>query len=71
MFKSLPLSLIIYLIILIALLLLEFIVHGHAYFSAASIWGFNAWFGFGVTACFIIVARIIRAFIRRESCYYD
>ena len=71
MFKSPSPSLIIYLTVLIVLLIFEFFVHGQAYFSASRIWGFYAWFGFGVTACFIVMARIIHAFIRRESSYYD
>lgn len=56
---------------LVAVLLLELVSHSHGYFDATDIWGFNAWYGFGVTLVCCVVARVVHAFIRRDGDYYD
>lgn len=71
MFETLSTKMSLFIAGLVVLLGLEFVAGGHGFFSAVDFWGFNAWFGFGITVLFIVVARILTAFIRRENEYYD
>lgn len=41
------------------------------HFAVESIFGFNAWFGFGACVVMIVAAKALGAWLKRPDTYYD
>ncbi len=59
-----------FLVVLALTVLAELFVPLHPYFEIASIFGFNAWFGFGVCAAMIVGAKALALLLKRRDSYY-
>ncbi|MFZ2650993.1 MAG: hypothetical protein WA210_12905 [Burkholderiaceae bacterium] len=46
------------------------LVQLHPHFEIESVFGFNAWFGFGACAAMIIVAKALALLLKRPDSYY-
>ena len=49
----------------------EFAVQLHPHFEVESVFGFNAWFGFGACAAMIVGAKALALLLKRPDTYYD
>lgn len=56
---------------LVALLVSDFFIHKHAYFSVGGAPLFYAVFGFVGCALLIVIAKQLRLFLKRGEDYYD
>ncbi|MCG8325010.1 MAG: hypothetical protein MI673_05795 [Thiotrichales bacterium] len=57
--------------ILVLTVVLEFVIHLHAYFPVTDFFGFNALYGFLACVGMVIFARLLGVFIKRRDDYYD
>lgn len=62
---------VIFICTLVALLVSDFFIHKHAYFSVGEVPLFLAFFGFVGCALLIVVAKQLRLFLKRGEDYYD
>ena len=60
-----------FIVVLVAVVLAELLVHQDAHFAVERLFGFNAWFGFVACAVLIVLAKAIGAFLKRSDTYYD
>ena len=51
--------------------LVELAVAMHPHFELESVFGFNAWYGFGACAAMIVVAKALALVLKRPDTYYD
>lgn len=61
----------IYIISLIVLLIMDFFVHKHPYFSIEEIPVFYAVYGFIGCVLLVVIAKQMRLFLKRGEDYYD
>ncbi len=59
-----------FLLVLALTVLAELLVPLHPNFEIESIFGFNAWFGFGVCAAMIVGAKALALLLKRHDSYY-
>lgn len=59
-----------FVVVLALTVLAEWAVTMHPHFGVESLFGFNAWFGFGVCAAMIIVAKGLALWLKRPDNYY-
>ena len=59
-----------FLVVLVLMVLAELVLHLHPHFEIESIFGFNAWFGFGACAAMIVVAKGLALLLKRPDTYY-
>jgi len=59
-----------FLLVLALTVLAEWFVPLHPHFKIESIFGFNAWFGFGVCAAMIVGAKALALLLKRRDSYY-
>lgn len=52
-------------------LLVEWLVPMHPHFAVESVFGFNAWFGFGTCVAMIVFAKGLALWLKRPDTYYD
>ncbi|MEO6624108.1 MAG: hypothetical protein ABIN37_04685 [Burkholderiaceae bacterium] len=60
----------IFLVVLVLTVAVGVVVPQHPHFEIESIFAFNAWFGFGVCAAMIVVARALALALKRPDTYY-
>ena len=53
------------------LILIDFTIHRHAYFSLEEIYGFPAAFGFISFVFIVLVGKFLRKILMRKEDYYD
>lgn len=58
-------------IVLAALVLMDLLVHHHAYFALAGTFGFGAWFGFASCVALVAAAKALGWVLKRADTYYD
>ncbi len=56
---------------IIALFLIDFVIHRHIYISWEELPGFYAIYGFAAYVSLVAIAEILRKFVRRGVDYYD
>lgn len=61
----------VFLAVLALAVLVEAAVPLQPHFGVESIFGFNAWFGFGACVVMIVAARALGAWLKRPDTYYD
>ncbi len=59
-----------FLVVLALTVLAELFVPLHPHFEIGSIFGFNAWFGFGACAAMIVGAKALALLLKRHDNYY-
>lgn len=59
-----------FLVVLALIVAAEWLVHLHPHFEIESVFGFNAWFGFGACAAMIVVAKALALLLKRPDSYY-
>ena len=59
-----------FLVVLALTVLAELFIPLHPHFEIESIFGFNAWFGFGVCAAMIVGAKALALLLKRRDSYY-
>ncbi|OGB06091.1 MAG: hypothetical protein A3E25_23315 [Burkholderiales bacterium RIFCSPHIGHO2_12_FULL_69_20] len=59
-----------FLVVLVLTVAAEGLVHLHPHFEIESVFGFNAWFGFGACAAMIVVAKGLALLLKRPDGYY-
>ena len=57
-------------VVLALTVLAESVVQLHPVFEIESVFGFSAWFGFGVCAAMIALAKALALFLKRPDTYY-
>lgn len=57
--------------LLIAVTMLDLIVHKHVHFGIEGSFGFYSWYGLLTCAAMVVVAKILGLFLKREDTYYD
>lgn len=62
---------VIFIAILAATVLAEFAIKSKGHFGADSVFGFNAWYGFGACIVLIIASKMFGVLIKRKDTYYD
>jgi hypothetical protein len=60
-----------FLVVLALTVVAELVVHLHPHFEIESLFGFDAWFGFGACAAMIAVAKGLALLLKRPDTYYD
>ena len=60
-----------FLVVLALMVAAELVVVLHPHFGIESLFGFNAWFGFGACAAMILVAKGLALLLKRPDTYYD
>jgi hypothetical protein len=60
-----------FLAVLAATVLVEAVIALHPHFRIESLFGFNAWFGFGACVAMIGAAKALSAWLKRPDVYYD
>lgn len=60
-----------FLVVLALTVLAEVVVQLHPHFEVESLFGFNAWFGFGACAAMIVVAKALALVLKRPDTYYQ
>lgn len=58
-------------VILTALVLGDFLVHGHPGFGVDGTFGFYAWYGLGTCVAMVLVAKALGLVLKRSDTYYD
>ena len=58
-------------LILIALVLSDFLVHGHPGFGIDGTFGFYAWYGLGTCVAMVLVAKGLGLSLKRPDTYYE
>ncbi len=58
-------------VILLLTVVLEILVHLHAYFPITDFFGFNALYGFLACVAMVLFAKGLGYFIKRRDDYYD
>ena len=58
-------------VILTALVLGDFLVHGHPGFGVDGTFGFYAWYGLGTCVAMVLVAKALGLVLKRPDTYYD
>lgn len=56
---------------LAVLVLLDFVIHPHAYFGIDGSFGFNAWYGLFTCIAMIVAAKALGFFLKRKDTYYE
>ena len=59
-----------FLLVLALTVLAELVVRLHPHFEIESVFGFNAWFGFGVCVAMIVLAKGLALVLKRPDTYY-
>lgn len=59
-----------FLVVLALTLAAELVVAFHPHFGIESLFGFNAWFGFGACAAMILAAKGLALLLKRPDTYY-
>jgi hypothetical protein len=59
-----------FLIVLVVVVAAQWLVPMQPHFSVESVFGFNAWFGFGACAAMIVVAKVLALLLKRPDSYY-
>lgn len=62
---------ILFIVILAATVVPDFVVHQHTHFGIEASFGFYAWYGFGAAVTVVVVAKLLGIFLRRKDTYYD
>jgi hypothetical protein len=62
---------IVFAIVLIATVLLDFVVEHKPHFWLDGTFGFGAWFGFASCVVLIVLAKAVGAVLKRPDTYYD
>lgn len=57
--------------LLVILLAIDPLVHGHPKFGIDGAFGFYAWYGLGASIALVIIAKVIGVFLKRRDTYYD
>lgn len=57
--------------LLIAVTLMDIIVHKHVHFGIEGTFGFYSWYGFATCAAMVVIAKVLGVFLKREDTYYD
>lgn len=57
--------------VLIALVLMDLVVHHHSHFSVDGTFGFGAWFGFASCVALVVAAKALGWMLKRPDNYYD
>ena len=60
-----------FLAVLALMVLLEVVVQLHPHFAIESVFGFNAWYGFGACTAMILVAKGLAVVLKRPDTYYS
>ncbi|MEO8545384.1 MAG: hypothetical protein ABJA49_03560 [Betaproteobacteria bacterium] len=60
-----------FLAVLAATVLAELVVPLHPHFAIEALFGFSAWFGFGVCVVMIALAKALALLLKRRDNYYD
>ena len=58
-------------LILAALVLGDFLVHGHPGFGIDGAFGFYAWYGLGTCVAMVLFAKVLGLVLKRPDTYYD
>ena len=56
---------------LLALLLMDLVVHHHSHFGVDGTFGFGAWFGFASCVALVLGAKALGWMLKRPDTYYD
>jgi hypothetical protein len=59
-----------FLVVLALMVAAEAVVTLHPHFEVESVFGFNAWFGFGACAAMIVLAKALALLLKRPDTYY-
>ncbi|MCK6433808.1 MAG: hypothetical protein HUU30_04560 [Burkholderiaceae bacterium] len=59
-----------FLVVLALMVAAEAAVTLHPHFEIESVFGFNAWFGFGACAAMIVLAKALALLLKRPDTYY-
>jgi hypothetical protein len=62
---------IVFAIVLVILVLLDFVVAHHAHFGIDGTFGFGAWYGFASCVALVVLAKALGFFLKRPDTYYD
>lgn len=62
---------IVFAIVLAVTVLMDAVIHHHAYFGLDGTFGFGAWFGFATCVGLIVIAKGLGAVLKRPDTYYD
>lgn len=60
-----------FLIVLAALVLVEFAVVLHPHFAVDAVFAFHAWYGFVACAVLILMAKLLGLVLKRPDTYYE
>jgi hypothetical protein len=59
-----------FLLVLVLTVAAQALVSLHPHFDVESVFGFNAWFGFGACAAMIVAAKLLALLLKRPDTYY-
>ena len=57
-------------VVLTALVLADFFIHGHALFGVDGSFGFYAWYGLTTCMAMVLIAKVLGVFLKRGDDYY-
>lgn len=61
----------VFILVLVALVVLDLVVAHHPYFGLDGTFGFGAWFGFLSCVALVVLAKALGAILKRPDTYYD
>jgi hypothetical protein len=59
-----------FIVVLVLTVLAQLLVDLHPHFEIEAVFGFNAWFGFGVCAAMILFAKALALLLKRPDDHY-
>ncbi len=62
---------ILFVVILVLTVLVDFLVHHHTYFTVDGSFGFGAWFGFFSCVGLVVFAKSLGVFLSCKDSYYE
>lgn len=62
---------VVFAVVLALTVVAQVFVHMHPHFEIEALFGFYAWYGFGVCVLMVIAAKLLGFVLKRKETYYD